>query len=185
MNICRSAQENAQDHAVTVVGYGTENNVPYWLVKNSWGTYWGEGGYFRIKRNAKMCGIGAECVIMDCSSSGGATAAPPAAPTTASPEEAEQNGNACDLSDWAAFFGDFNGELTITLNGKTKCPYATGSLQIVCLVVPSLHLDMEPATINCNNNQCVPVAPTDKSACQYICGEDSCTFDRSAEVKWH
>ncbi|KAG6556626.1 hypothetical protein Mapa_001567 [Marchantia paleacea] len=50
------------NHAVTIVGYGTEGGTDYWLVKNSWGsTSWGEEGYIRIKRNVDdprgMCGI--------------------------------------------------------------------------------------------------------------------------------
>ncbi|CAH1406884.1 unnamed protein product [Nezara viridula] len=46
------------DHALLIIGYGEENGLPYWLVKNSWGTSWGEDGFAKIARNKdNHCGI--------------------------------------------------------------------------------------------------------------------------------
>lgn len=37
-------------HAVKILGWGTESGMDYWLCANSWGTSWGEQGFFRIKQ---------------------------------------------------------------------------------------------------------------------------------------
>jgi len=44
-------------HAVRIVGWGVEGGNKYWKVANSWNPYWGEKGYFRIKRGDNDCGI--------------------------------------------------------------------------------------------------------------------------------
>ncbi|XP_044461568.1 senescence-specific cysteine protease SAG12-like [Mangifera indica] len=53
------------NHAVTAIGYGTTSGgAKYWLMKNSWGTDWGEGGFMRIQRDVGdregLCGLAKE-----------------------------------------------------------------------------------------------------------------------------
>ena len=48
------------DHAMVLVGYGYDSvlQVPYWIIKNSYGPTWGEQGYLRLAKDAgNMCGI--------------------------------------------------------------------------------------------------------------------------------
>lgn len=46
------------NHAVLVVGYGTQAGKDYWLIKNSYDTDWGENGYMRMIRGKSSCKIG-------------------------------------------------------------------------------------------------------------------------------
>lgn len=47
------------DHGVLVAGYNLDHSTPYWIVKNSWGSSWGESGYLKIEVSSGkgVCGI--------------------------------------------------------------------------------------------------------------------------------
>ena len=49
------------NHEVTVVGWGEQNGIPFWRVQNSWGSHWGEQGFFRIVRGQNTLAIELNC----------------------------------------------------------------------------------------------------------------------------
>jgi len=58
-SVKRMNEWEVTNHAVCLVGWGVDeaSGIPYWIVKNSWGTGFGENGYFRIRRNTDECAI--------------------------------------------------------------------------------------------------------------------------------
>jgi len=74
---CESSSEEEEEdddddvtevcQAVTVVGYGREEDTDFWLAKNSWGEEWGERGYFRLERGVDMCRVGGALGVVSCS----------------------------------------------------------------------------------------------------------------------
>jgi len=53
------------DHAVLLTGYGAEADQPFWTMQNSWGTDWGEQGYFRMARGTDESGCESIVVAAD------------------------------------------------------------------------------------------------------------------------
>lgn len=51
---CSSGESN---HAVLITGFDTSGDVPYWIVRNSWGVSWGIAGYVHVKIGDNVCGI--------------------------------------------------------------------------------------------------------------------------------
>ncbi|KAI8427487.1 hypothetical protein MSG28_002020 [Choristoneura fumiferana] len=54
---------SATNSAILVVGYGTDarSGKDFWILKNSWGSDWGEMGYLMLERGKSLCWIGSSC----------------------------------------------------------------------------------------------------------------------------
>eukprot|EP00468_Gymnochlora_sp_CCMP2014_P010827 CAMPEP_0167750894 /NCGR_PEP_ID=MMETSP0110_2-20121227/6245_1 /TAXON_ID=629695 /ORGANISM="Gymnochlora sp., Strain CCMP2014" /LENGTH=578 /DNA_ID=CAMNT_0007636267 /DNA_START=1235 /DNA_END=2971 /DNA_ORIENTATION=- len=59
--LCDKTNATNISHDVEIVGYGEENGQKYWIGKNSWGTKWGEDGYFKICRGINNMAIESAC----------------------------------------------------------------------------------------------------------------------------
>jgi cathepsin X len=50
------------NHEVSIVGFGEEDGIKFWEVRNSWGSEWGMEGFMKIVRGSNNLGIESDCV---------------------------------------------------------------------------------------------------------------------------
>ena len=61
----RTCKKIRLNHSVLLVGYGSDENGDYYIMKNSWGTQWGDNGYMNMARNKQnACGIASDATVL-------------------------------------------------------------------------------------------------------------------------
>lgn len=56
-----SKKQHRINHIISITGWGVENGTKFWWARNSWGTYYGEAGFFKINRGNNTLGIESSC----------------------------------------------------------------------------------------------------------------------------
>merc|ERR1712110_694582 len=60
---CGSMGADYQDHCVMATGFNTTASTPYWIVRNSWSSQWGEEGYIYLEMAENTCGLADDATI--------------------------------------------------------------------------------------------------------------------------
>merc|ERR1712048_330981 len=60
---CGSMAADYQDHCVMATGFNTTAAKPYWIVRNSWASTWGEMGYIYLEYSENTCGLADDATI--------------------------------------------------------------------------------------------------------------------------
>jgi len=167
------------NHAVAIVGWGTEQGVPYFLIKNSWGSNYGDGGYIKVRRGT--CGMNAIIVFYETAANG-------------SPDKAPESGNCKDKLDTCSGWKNFcQGQYKAYM--AQNCPKTCGACPKNPAIPTQSSCDMSKTfgklngkhiltftangkeyrpEVTCVDGMCKPQNPNIPEACLYICGKGTC-----------
>jgi len=130
--VLSGCSNNRPNHAVTVVGYGTENGKDYWLVKNSWGSDWGDKGFVKLERGVNMCSIGKIIVHATCEKTSGPTDAPATTTTEAASISCEDDTMLSNCKDLAKTQCYKSGIAAMCKRSCGLCPGQTPAYSVNC-----------------------------------------------------
>merc|ERR1712203_1239366 len=60
---CGSMGADSQDHCVQAVGFNSTAPTPYWIVRNSWASTWGDQGFIYLEMAKNTCGVADDVTI--------------------------------------------------------------------------------------------------------------------------
>ena len=64
---CGPMGASSQDHCVMAVGFNAKAPTPYWIVRNSWASTWGEDGYIYLEMSKNTCGLANDVTVPEVS----------------------------------------------------------------------------------------------------------------------
>lgn len=174
--------KTSTNHAVVTVGWGTENGVDYWLIKNSWGTWWGDQGYIKVKKST--CAI-RRCVFFQIKKVSGGGETTTVKPTTPKPDDdcKDLDKYAKYCPSWAKKYCTGKYEAFMTKYCKKSCGHCTKACNMV-KVFGKLNGDHTlkltsngkhfTSKVNCVDGACKATNKNIVDSCHYICGSKTC-----------